>query len=635
MTTRNASKGPSQRTVKRLFALSQNRCAFPRCTTALIQGDTVVGEICHIKAANPDGPRYDPSQEDTERHDFDNLLLLCGTHHTVIDDDAVAYTVERLIKMKAKHERKATSIDDQVAERAAHLLISHTVSSASQSGGITAHTVTADTINIHSPSTTPIGPGGPDWSMQDLFRYLRPSVSPTGPTALWEEVGGDVLDKLSSGQLHAWGREIVRDATTTLRSLAPIDSAYWRTAQFTYAFLLDEHERDVHARQDAPSRLPDYADLRINRENAVKIWPHPVRGRWKTQSITLAAYYMNPAPDQVSVGCKTVTLYDASLETQSDATGAQYEQMIAPPYILVTGVDPVFIRSLTWKPQELAFIDPATGAEQTYILTGVDASATNSRVRFILDARALLPPQPISKDTLARATAFFGDRVNHIQANIDTPTVLRLGPKLILQALPTSALDDAHNIDHAAPQLLAHYFMPDGYQDVDGRPRQEGWIWYQPPRRIADHLNPVSQWHSRLDWNGFVEIMLALDEANEEGHAEHIRGYPLERYIVKTLDAVSEGYRQLNVRSPVIIRVTMMGVLGAKLIKSTAGYSKGFDRSVFVSEVLGLTDMTKLLGRALRPILDSLWRAAGWAGGSPSFQRDDWEGYDNPHPYEQ
>jgi hypothetical protein len=127
--------------------------------------------------------------------------------------------------------------------------------------------------------------------------------------------------------------------------------------------------------------------------------------------------------------------------------------------------------------------------------------------------------------------------------------------------------------------------------------------------------------------------MQVLDEADEKGRVEVIRGYPLERYIVKTLDAVSEGYRQLNLRSPVIIRVELLGVLGTKLIKPNADYSKGFDRSVVASQVLGLTDMTKPLGRALRPILDSLWRAAGWADGSPSYGCGDWDGYNNPYPY--
>lgn len=636
MATRREPNGPSERTIKRLFALSGNQCAFPRCTTALIQGETVVGQVCHIKAAKPGGPRYHDRQTNAERHAFANLILMCGTDHTVIDDDEEAYTVERLAKLKAEREKGAAPIDATFAQHAAQLLINQTITSTNQSGGITAHTVNADTINLHPPSILALGASAPDWLTHELFYYLRPNISPNSTSTLWDEVGSDVLDKLSSGQLHAWGREVVRGATTTFLSLTPIDRAYWRAARFNYVFLLDDHERDVHVTQHLPSNLPNYADLRINREDAVRLWPHPLHGNWNVQAITLTARYFNHRPDQVPVECKMVTLFDAHVETKCDASGAQqYQQLVAPAYILATGVDSAFIRSLTWKPQQLSFIDLATNTEHEYFLTGtVDASAQNGKAKFFLDPQTAIAPQPISPDSFERATEFFAGRMNYIYAEIAAPAGLRRGPKLILQVLPTSAFDNGRTIDHAAPQWLAHHFMPDEYQNYEGRPRQDGWVWYQPPQPMPGLQNPVSWWHSRLDWNGCVEIVETLEEVDGEERVEVIRGYPLERHVVKTLDGVSEGYRQLNIRSPVILRVELLGVLGTRLTKSGAGFSKGFDRPVVVTEALGLTQMTKPLGRALRPILDSLWRAAGWADGSPSYGRGDWDGYDNPYPYQ-
>lgn len=96
---------PSKPTVKRLFALSGNQCAFPRCTTPIVDrlSGKVTGKICHIKARNPLGKRYDQTQMDEERHGFENLILLCPIHHDVVDDDEVAYTVERLYRMKVEH----------------------------------------------------------------------------------------------------------------------------------------------------------------------------------------------------------------------------------------------------------------------------------------------------------------------------------------------------------------------------------------------------------------------------------------------------------------------------------------------------------------------------------------------------
>ena len=142
--------GPSTATIKRLFGVSGNRCAFPKCPSSLVDGKKVVGKICHIKARNEGGPRFDPNQTAEQRHGYDNLILMCGRHHDVIDDDEEAYTVEYLHRLKAKHEQSASKLSDIEAEEGAHLLLlDQSVSSTNQSGGITAHT-----INIHTyPST--------------------------------------------------------------------------------------------------------------------------------------------------------------------------------------------------------------------------------------------------------------------------------------------------------------------------------------------------------------------------------------------------------------------------------------------------------------------------------------------------
>ena len=71
--------GPSVATIKRLFAVSGNRCAFPGCTTPLVDPTSgkVTGRICHIRARNPQGPRHDPDHPDVAR-DVNNLgSVLC------------------------------------------------------------------------------------------------------------------------------------------------------------------------------------------------------------------------------------------------------------------------------------------------------------------------------------------------------------------------------------------------------------------------------------------------------------------------------------------------------------------------------------------------------------------------------
>lgn len=108
-------------TIKRLFALSGNQCAFPGCTSKLVDDDSFIyGEICHIEAAMPGGERFNEKQTNEERSRFDNLILLCRNHH-ITTNNVNKYTPEILKKMKKDHESKFLStpynVQDSVIEK--------------------------------------------------------------------------------------------------------------------------------------------------------------------------------------------------------------------------------------------------------------------------------------------------------------------------------------------------------------------------------------------------------------------------------------------------------------------------------------------------------------------------------------
>jgi hypothetical protein len=112
-------KEPTVKTIKRLFAVSGNRCAFPECGQSLIDdAGIVVGEICHIRASSPEGPRYSSGQTDEERHGFSNLVLMCARHHKRIDESWQDYTVDTLTDLKRRHEASSPVREstDEVAE---------------------------------------------------------------------------------------------------------------------------------------------------------------------------------------------------------------------------------------------------------------------------------------------------------------------------------------------------------------------------------------------------------------------------------------------------------------------------------------------------------------------------------------
>jgi hypothetical protein len=102
----SSARNYTQVTLKKLFALSGNQCAFPDCSQNIADKDNIIGEICHIEAAEQGGLRYNSAQTDKERAGYNNLIVLCGNHHKVIDnpDNINKYTVDALKEMKENHE---------------------------------------------------------------------------------------------------------------------------------------------------------------------------------------------------------------------------------------------------------------------------------------------------------------------------------------------------------------------------------------------------------------------------------------------------------------------------------------------------------------------------------------------------
>jgi hypothetical protein len=67
--------------------------------------DSIVGDECHIIARNSNGPRGNPSVSEEDLDNYENLILLCRTHHKLVDDQPNTYTVNYLNKVKDDHER--------------------------------------------------------------------------------------------------------------------------------------------------------------------------------------------------------------------------------------------------------------------------------------------------------------------------------------------------------------------------------------------------------------------------------------------------------------------------------------------------------------------------------------------------
>lgn len=101
-----------ERTLKTLFALSGNQCAYPKCKNTLIEpateysDDLVTGRICHIYAVGEKGPRGKPGLTEKELNSPENLILLCPNHHVIVDGQHESSPAEKLKLWKHNHEDK-------------------------------------------------------------------------------------------------------------------------------------------------------------------------------------------------------------------------------------------------------------------------------------------------------------------------------------------------------------------------------------------------------------------------------------------------------------------------------------------------------------------------------------------------
>ena len=85
--------------------------------------DANFGFVAHIVAEKQDGPRGDPVRSPQLADEVSNLMLMCYTHHKLIDVDELAnYPEQRLLDIKAEHEERVAIVTSIAADRASHVL---------------------------------------------------------------------------------------------------------------------------------------------------------------------------------------------------------------------------------------------------------------------------------------------------------------------------------------------------------------------------------------------------------------------------------------------------------------------------------------------------------------------------------
>jgi hypothetical protein len=99
-----------ERDVKLLWGRAGGICSFNDCRRKLTEDPTSatdalpLGEHAHIVAESPEGPRGQSVLDDATRAGYTNHILLCPTHHALVDKAPNDYPAEQLHVMKREHE---------------------------------------------------------------------------------------------------------------------------------------------------------------------------------------------------------------------------------------------------------------------------------------------------------------------------------------------------------------------------------------------------------------------------------------------------------------------------------------------------------------------------------------------------
>ncbi|OGS00024.1 MAG: hypothetical protein A3G41_08065 [Elusimicrobia bacterium RIFCSPLOWO2_12_FULL_59_9] len=106
----------SEKISVKLWVKAGGRCEYDGCNQPLWHDDLTMAEmnrayIAHIVADSSDGPRGDAVLSPKLAADLSNLMLLCDTHHRLIDREQLAqHPAERLQTMKAAHESRVETL---------------------------------------------------------------------------------------------------------------------------------------------------------------------------------------------------------------------------------------------------------------------------------------------------------------------------------------------------------------------------------------------------------------------------------------------------------------------------------------------------------------------------------------------
>ncbi len=239
----------------------------------------------------------------------------------------------------------------------------------------------------------------------------------------------------------------------------------------------------------------------------------------------------------------------------------------------------------------------------------------------------------ISKEMKSWAADHHSQRTNSIYQLIPVPLIS--GPKLLMHLLPLSAYDESTQVDFAKLAKRPPDFIPFGFDKILNQPDVYSWRFFDPPSPKRDGMFPgrieplpgQSMWFVEVFHYGSIELVSMIDTIGmpmDKGRIA-IEGTLLEALIVNSVEKLFAACKMLDIQSPAILRCSLLEVGNCSILSGRA-HGQFNRQPIFLPEII-IEKFDPPIAGQLRPMLDSIWRAAGVAMGSPSFATEFWAGY--------
>jgi hypothetical protein len=242
----------------------------------------------------------------------------------------------------------------------------------------------------------------------------------------------------------------------------------------------------------------------------------------------------------------------------------------------------------------------------------------NSNGKYPLDVYELRRAFAVSETVTERVRGFRVERLGRIVAG-ELPASIGAGPYVVLHVVPYSALAGGTNVVNPAKRETMNSLPPMFSSGWNSRFNFDGFLtWFTTEK---DDLGLGS--YVQLFRNGCIESvdrgMLNAPRNSQFGDGRWIPSGAFEKEIIEALRSSCALLAALGSEPPIAVLLSLVGVSGYRMFTEPSAFAgRPIERSdLFVPEIV-IESFAFDAGSALRPAIDAVWNACGYAK-SPNY----------------